>query len=68
MIQTALDPTLETYFMDMLKRIKMGERYTARISCCSLIVPLVKMYPARQDELFEFNHFLLLFYVYFKNI
>ena len=57
MIQTALDPSLEEYFMDMITRISTGTWYTSRISVCSLVVPLLKMYPSRQTQLFQFTSF-----------
>ena len=54
MIQTALDPSLEEYFMDMITRISTGRWHTSHISVCSLVVPLLKMYPNRQAELYKF--------------
>ena len=54
MIQTAIDSSLEQYFMDMIRRISTGSWHTSKISVCSLTVPLLKMYPRRQSELFQF--------------
>ena len=67
-IQISVDPTMEDYFMEMLQRIQSGPFITARTSTCSLIAPLLTVYPSKQEELLRFVLILFVFISFLRTV
>jgi heme exporter protein D len=54
-IQTSssADAQLEQYFMAMIGRLGQREWFAAKVCVCTMIVPMVKSFPQRRQELLE---------------